>query len=64
MIVIQFREDLFHDGFAEEDGLGADPELFTIAVNGSHLTVIQVYDLAMFPHQSRFLFLQIFRIDS
>ena len=63
VIVVQLGKYLLHDGFAEKDCLGVHPELLTITVNGSHLAVIQIYHLAMLPHQSFLLFLQIFRID-
>lgn len=64
MIVIQFREDLLHDGFAEKSGFCGDTELVTITADGSHLAVIQIYDLAVSSHQSFLLLLEIFRIDS
>lgn len=64
MVVIKFRQDSFHDGFTEEDSLGIHTELVTVTVDGSHFAVIEVYDLAMFPHQSLFLLLEIFRIDT
>ena len=64
MIIIQFRQDLLHNGFPEECCLGADAELFTICVDRSHLTVIQVDDLSVTTNKGSLLLLEIFRIQS
>lgn len=64
MIVIQLRQDLFHDSFSEKDCLGTYTELFTILTNCSHLAVIQIYHLSMTAYQRFLLLLQIFRIDT
>ena len=63
-IVIQLRKDLLHDGFAEEYGLGIDTELLTIAVNGSHLAVIQINHLPVTTHKGLLLLLQVLGIDT
>ena len=62
MAFFQFFEDLFHNGFAEEDSLCTHTELFTILTDGSHLAVIQIYDLTMAAHQRCLLFFEIFGI--
>ena len=64
MVVIQLRQDLLHDRLTVKDCLCPYPELLTITINGSHLTVIQIDNLPMLTHQSLLLLLQIFRIDS
>lgn len=64
MIVIQFRQYLLHDRFTEERSLSADTELVTILSDGSHLAVIQVYDLPVSSHKRFLLFLKILRIDA
>ena len=64
MVIIQFRQDLLHNGFSEECCLGADAELFTICVDRSHLTVIQVDDLPVTTDKRRPLLLEIFGIDT
>ena len=64
MIVIQFLEDLFHDGFAEEDRFRANTELFAIQAYGSHLAVVKIYDLTVAAYKSLLLLLQIFRIHT
>ena len=62
MVVIQFLEDLLHYRLPVQSSLRAHTELRTILLNGSHLAVIQIYDLPMLPHQRSLLFLQIFRV--
>ena len=62
MIILKFRQDLLHDGFTEEHRLGSDPELVTILIYSSHLTVIQIDNLSMPTYQSSFLLLKILRI--
>lgn len=64
MGVIQFGEYLFHDCLPVQYGLGADPEAFTIKVDGSHFAVIQINDLPVFSHKRFLLFLEVFRIDA
>ena len=62
MAFFQFFEDFFHYGLTEQDSLGAHTELFTILTDGSHLAVIQIYDLTMAAHQRCLLFFEIFGI--
>ena len=64
MVIIQFRQDLLHNGVSEECCFGADAELFTICVDRSHLTVIQVDDLSVTTNKGSLLLLEIFRIHS
>ena len=64
MVIVQFRQDLLHYGLSVKHSLGTYPELFTITVNGSQLTVIQVDDLSMLAHERFLLLLKIFRIHS
>lgn len=64
MIIIQFRQNLFHDGFTEKHCFGAHSELLAIVVYGSHFAVIQVYDLPMTTHKGFLLLLQVFGIYS
>ena len=63
MVVLEFFEDFFHNGFTEKDGLGVDLEKVAILGDGCHFAVVQVDDLAMCPHKGGFLLLQIFRVD-
>ena len=62
MIVIQLRKYLLHDGFTEKHGLGSYLELLTVQIDGSHFTVVKIYDLPVAARQSLLLLLQIFRI--
>ena len=64
MVVVQFLEDLFHDGFAEEDRFRTNPEFVAIQMYGGHLAVIKIDDLTMAAHQCLLLLLEIFRIDA
>ena len=64
MIVIQFLEYLFHDGFTEQHSLCAYTEFVTVLSDGRHLTVVQIDNLPVTTDQSFFLLLKIFRIDS
>ena len=63
-IVIEFLQDLLHNGLSEHNGLDSDAELLTILVYGSHLAVIQVDNLTMAAQKRCLLFFEIFRIDS
>lgn len=63
MIVIQFRQDLFHYRFTEKHCLRSDPELVTILPDSRHLAIIQIDNLPMLTHKSLLLLLQILRID-
>ena len=64
VIVVEFRQDLFHYSFAEEHSLGTDPEFLAITVDGRHFAVVQIYDLPVTTHKGFLLLLQVFRIDS
>ena len=64
MIVVQLLQHLFHDGLAEKDCLGIDPELLAILIYRFHFLVIQINDLPVTAYQRRFLFLEIFGIDA
>ena len=64
MVIVQFRQDLLHNGFSVKHRLGTYPELLAISVDRRQFTVIQINDLPMLSHKSFLLFLKIFRIDS
>ena len=63
MVVIQLRQDLFHDGLTEEDSLRPHPELFTIVADSCHLAVIQINDLSVPSDKGILLLFEILRID-
>lgn len=64
MVVLEFGEDFFHDGFAVEDGPGVDIEAAAILIYGGHFTVIEVDDLPVTAHEGGLLLFEIFGIDS
>ncbi len=64
MIVIQFRQNFFHNGFAEQSGLRPYTEFVTILLYGSYLTVIQIDDLSVSANKGLLLLFDIFGIDS
>ena len=51
MIIVKFRQDLLHYSFTEKYGLRTHTELVAVLLNGSHLTVIQIYDLPVPAYQ-------------
>ena len=64
MVIIQFRQNLLHYGFPVQHSLCTYPELLTIKIYCSQLTVIQIDDLPMLSHKRLLLLLKIFRIHS
>lgn len=64
MVVIKFRQDLFHYGLTIKYGLCPYPELLTITIDCSHFVVIQIYNLSMASYQRRLLLFKIFGIDA
>ena len=64
MVIIKFRQDLLHYGFSVENGLCTYPELLTIKIYCSQLTVIQIDDLSMLTYKRLLLLLKIFWIHS
>ena len=64
MIVVQFLQDLFHYGLAEEHCLCADTKLFAVLINSLYFLVIQIDDLPVTTYQRRLLLLEIFGIDA
>ncbi len=64
MVIVKFRQNLFHYGFTEEHGLRTHTEFVAILSYGSHLAVIQIDDLPVPAHKSLLLLLHIFRINS
>ena len=63
MVIIQFRQNLFHYRLAEQDGLCTDTEPVAVLSDGSHFAVIQIDDLPVATHQRLLLLLEILRID-
>lgn len=64
MVVLEFGEDFFHDGFAVEDGPGVDIEAAAILVYGGHFAVVEIDDLPVTAHEGGLLLFEIFGIDS
>ena len=64
MVVLEFGEDFFRDGFAVEDGPGVDIEAAAILLYGGHFTVIEVDDLPVTAHKGGLLLFEIFWIYS
>ena len=64
VVIVQFRQHLFHDRLAEQDGLGTDTELVTVLAYGRHLAVIQIDDLPVAPHKRLLLLLEILRVNA
>ena len=64
MVLVQFLQNLFHDGATEKGALGSYTELLTILTDCSHLAVIQIDNLPVATNKRGFLLLEIFRIDT
>lgn len=64
MVFFQFRQDLGHDGFAEEGGLRMDLEAGAVFVHGGHFAVVEIQDVAVFSQEGCLLLLQVGRVHA
>ena len=59
MVLVQFGEDLVHDGLTEKDRFRMDLEAIAVLVHGLHFLVVEIEDIAVLAEERRFLFLEI-----
>lgn len=64
MVLIQFAENFFHDGFAHEGGLGADAEAGAVLVNGGELAVVEIEDVAILTQEHELLLCQVLGVNA
>ena len=59
MILVQFRQDFLHDGFAHEGGFGTDAEAGAVLVYGGHLAVVEIQHMAVLSKEHELLLGQV-----